>query len=241
MDFKTAVDLLNRALMKRQPEHFSSSWIFKHTPCAYHYFRLNVRAVTGEIDWDTITTELDRPFQKRWTRRRRKRRELLKLYRSKPEVQAIFKKYKNQQYVFLSAKTPEEWRARDRISIALMRVAQKGNITAQKELIDLLIYTVQNWTERYPYFYRWKHYSDLLPDHIETCMRRYHFTGSFIQYLYISLMYSARALKRIQVYSLDKPIYDDDEITLAERVVQDPTTGEIKIYEAGHLSDYQNL
>jgi hypothetical protein len=103
MTFDEAVNLLNKTLVKKQPEHFSSSWIFKHIPRAYHFFRLNVRTVTGEIDWDTVTTELDRSFQKRWTRNRRKRKELPKLYRSKPEVRAVFKKYKNQQYVFISA------------------------------------------------------------------------------------------------------------------------------------------
>ncbi len=238
MDLREALTLLNIALTKKQPEHFGSSWIFKNVPRAYHFFRLNVRTVTGEIDWDAITGELDKPFHKRWTRNRRPRRELLKLYRSKPEVEAVFKKYQNKQYVFITAKTPEEWLARDKISIALVRIAQKGNIRAQQELTDLLTYTVQNWTERYWYMSRWKHYTDLLPERIETCMRRYRFTGSFIQYLFITLLYSARALNSIKVFSLDKPIYDDDEITLAERVVQDPVTGDIKLYEPGHLGEY---
>ena len=62
-------------------------------------------------------------------------------------------------------------------------------------------------------------------------MRRYRFTGSFIKYLFISLLYSARGLPAIKVFSLDKPIYTDDETTWAERVVQDAETGEVKLYE----------
>jgi hypothetical protein len=239
MDFKKAINLVNAVLVKKQPKYFGSSWIFKYAPRAYHFFRLNVRTTNDSIDWDTITGELDRQFQKKWTRRRRKRRELLKLYKSKTEVKMVFKKYRDMRYVFIAPANADDRIVRDRVSIALVRIAQKGNISAQQELIELLAFTIENWTERYPYLHRWKYYPDLISGHIETCMRRYRFTGSFIKYLFISLLYSARALKPVKVFSLDQPMYDDSETTLAERVVQNPLTGEIQMYEDGYLHTYQ--
>ena len=231
MDFDKAIHLLNTALTEKNPESFSGTWVHTHAPRAYRFIRLCVRTPGGGIDWDFITGELDPPFQKRWTQRQRKRRMLLKLYENQTEVDAIKKKHQDKLYTFIAPATAEDRVARDRISIALLRIAQKGNITAQQELTELLTFTIENWTERYWYFSRWRYHSDRIHTHIETCMRRYRFTGSFIKYLFISLLYSARGLPPIKVFSLDRPIYADDETTWAERVVQDAETGEIRMYE----------
>ncbi|MEA2701627.1 MAG: hypothetical protein QOE22_336 [Candidatus Parcubacteria bacterium] len=103
-----------------------------------------------------------------------------------------------------------------------------------QEALILIRYSVDEWIERYPMLSRWKYNSDRLEEQIAGCIRRYRFTGSFLGYLYKTLLYSGRGLA--PVYSLDEPICPGSQKTKAESVVQDPETGEIKMYEKGMSS-----
>lgn len=98
----------------------------------------------------------------------------------------------------------------------------------------LIRYAVDEWIERFPMLSRWKYNSDQLDEQIVGCIHRYRFTGSFLGYLYKTLLYSGRGLR--PVYSLDEPLFRGSEKTKAENVVQDPETGEIKMYERGMFS-----
>lgn len=237
MNFDNAIRILNTALVKKNPTTFNSSWIIAHAPAVYRYIHKHVRTTNDEIDWDAVIVGLDRPFQSRWTRHRRKRKELLKLYRSKAEVEAVKKKYQDKLHTFIAYIDADDKVARDRVSIALVRLAQKGNITAQEELTDLLTFTIENGIERYWFFSRWKYHRDSLGIHIEACMRRYRFTGSFIKYLFVSLAYASRGLKHMKTLSLDVPLFDDSGTTLADSVVQDADTGEVRLYDRSYHSD----
>jgi hypothetical protein len=236
MDFERAMQILNAVLAKEDPEIFNASWIVAHVPAVYRFIHKNLRTENDQIDWDTVTIALDRRFQKRWVRYRRKRRELLKLYRSKAEVNLIKRKYRANLYTFIVAVNTDDRVMRDRISIALVRIAQKGNITAQRELIELITFTIQTWTDRYWYFLRWKYYPDLLEENIEACMRRYRFSGSFVNYLFKSLAYAGRGLPPVWEFSLDRPIFEDGGATMSDNVVQDPETGEVRMYDRSHHS-----
>lgn len=103
-------------------------------------------------------------------------------------------------------------------------------MTAQRELTDLLQFSIEIWIERYWYFSRWRYHRDVLQGQIQGCIRRYRFTGSFINYLFVTLTYSAHGLSPIKTYSLDVPVFADRETTWADSVVQDAETGEIKMY-----------
>ena len=95
---------------------------------------------------------------------------------------------------------------RDSISIALVRLAQKGNIIAKREIIKLVRFTIDEWIELSPKISRWKGYEYLIEKRIEGCIRCYRYSGSFIGYLFKTLEYAGRGLKPIIAYSLDDPI-----------------------------------
>lgn len=232
MQLVEAVHILNLELKKLRPETFSSIWIFRHTPCVYHFVRINIRTETGEIDWDAVTKGLDREFSKRWTGRKKKSQP----YENKDEVEKIFARYRPKLYIFIAPQNREDEDLRDRISIRLVRIAQRGNVLAQQEAKILLRYTADEWIERFPMLCRWKYNSDFLDEQIVGCIHRYRFTGSFLGYLYKTLLYSGRGLR--PVYSLDEPLFRGSERTKAENVVQDPETGEIKMYEKGMFYFY---
>lgn len=69
MDFDQATQLINDRLKIVQPKKFYPSWVYKQAPKAYRYIWLNVRTNLGDIDWDKVTSKLDREFQERWTQK----------------------------------------------------------------------------------------------------------------------------------------------------------------------------
>jgi hypothetical protein len=124
-------------------------------------------------------------------------------YRNKAEVNIILQKYADKLYTFLTPDDKDNNYTRDIISISLVRIAQKGNITARKEIIKLLRFTVDEWIERHPKISRWRGYEYLVQQRIECCVRCYRYSGSFMGYLFKTFEYAGRGLKPIIAYSFD--------------------------------------
>ncbi len=231
--FKEIIGSLNELLFAKQPAKISSSWIYKNAPSIYRFISKKVRTEIGDIDWDKVVSSLNKDLQKKWNCRHSKTKrqwQALKWYRSRKEVNLVLKKHKNKIYTFLSPQTPEDRSARNAISVALVRISQKGNLSAKKEIISLLRFMVDYWVESFPVLFSWKGYESELEDQLETCIRRYRFTGSFTTYLFRCLEYRGRGLRPLCLYSLDEqmPLGEKRRI---ENVVQDPETNEIRLYK----------
>ena len=227
MNLQRASQLLTEKLTEQRPQTFTSTWILRNTPRVYHFARLNYRTVTGEIDWDAITRKIDREHQRRWVGRKRKGRS----YESKEELELILARHRTKLYIFIAPQDRRDENLRDRITIRLVRLAQRGNILALQEAQTLIRFATDEWIDKYWMLARWKFNSEALDEQICVCIRRYRFTGSFLGYLYKTLEFAGRGLAPI--YSLDEPLFDGTYRTRAESVVQDPETGEIKMYEKG--------
>jgi len=143
----------------------------------------------------------------------------------------VLKPFKEKLYVFLSPQNQADRLIRNIICVALVRVAQKGNIRAQQELVKLLKFTVELWIEFCPVLWKWKGYTDDIKHNIMQCIRCYRFTGTFTGYLFRTLQYAGRGLRRMQAYSLDDKISFDGERRIIDSVVQDTETGEIRLYD----------
>jgi len=226
MDFDSAVETINKLIIERQPHTFNSSWIRIYAPHMYRFFQKNIRRESGGIDWDRITRALDRKFQKQWIISRHNG---TTLYRSETEVNIILHKYDDKLYSFLTPADKDNNSVRDIISIALVRIAQKGNVTARQEIIKLVRFTIDEWIEHNPRISRWEGYEYLLQKSIEDCIRRYRYSGSFMGYLFKTLEYVGRGLRPIVVHSLDDSPYPGGRKRI-DRIAQNPETGEILIY-----------
>ncbi len=224
MDFRECIKILNKALREKNPREFSSWWIVQHAPSVYRFITKHVRTETDDIDWDKITVSLPRRYQHRWIRYRRKPR---KEYENPAELEKFIGKYRDRLYVFIATSNEKEKRLQHKITIALVRISQKGNTLATHELVGLLRYMVDEWIDKYFFLRRWRGAESEIDGAIEGCIRRYKYTGTFFGYLFKTLEYSANALKPF--HSLDDNLRGTD-MKLAEIVGQDPESGEIKTY-----------
>ncbi|MFA6416430.1 MAG: hypothetical protein WCW56_03000 [Candidatus Paceibacterota bacterium] len=218
MNFRQAINILKKQLKEKQPLTFSSSWIYRNTPASYRYFRLNYRTENDQIDWDKVTYQLPRSFQKRWIRYRHK---TAKGYENREEIDLVLNKHRLKLYTIITPITEVDKKRRERIIIALVRVAQKGNTLAGQELSHWLSYIIDDWVDRYYTLRVWRGYTDIIQIKIDGCIRGYRYTGSFLGYLYRTLEYAGRGLCPLQKFSFDDPILDGQK-TRIDYFIHDP-------------------
>jgi len=200
-DFDTAIRLLNQLLKKMQPQEFGTSWIKANSIGVYQYICENIRTEYDDVDWDKVTSCLDRSFQSRWNRTKPKK---VEPYNNQSEVGTVLSAYKDKLYSFIAPIDDNDKYIRHKMIISLVRIGQKGNLSAYEELIKWITFLTDEWIDCYPQIRRWKGYSDEVEEKIKTCIRCYRYTGSFLTYLFRTLEYSARG--KPPGCSLDDPI-----------------------------------
>ena len=204
MNFESVINTMNYLLAEKQPQIFNRTWVRVNAPCVYRFIQKEIRIENGGIDWDRITRALNPKFQKQWIGSLRKK---TKPYRNKAEVDIVLQQYSNKLYTFITSADKNDEYIRDIISIALVRIAQKGNISAKQEISKLLSYTIDDWIERNPKLSCWRGYGPLIQTRLECCIRRYRYSGSFMRYVFKTLEYAGRGLKPLIAYSLDDSIH----------------------------------
>jgi hypothetical protein len=105
--------------------------------------------------------------------------------------------------VFIAPSGEDDRRTRDIISISFVRLAQKGNVLARQELSELMKFTIDHWLERHPFLSRWLGHESEIQDQLKACVRRYRYTGSFVNYLFRTLECAGRGIRPVRVFSLD--------------------------------------
>ena len=228
IDFKDVAMRLNALVSRKCPEVLNSSWIIKNAPECYRFIQRNIRTDWNTIDWDQVTSVLDWKYQRRWMPNRNPKR--FHPYENTSEVEAILNRYRYKLYIFVVSADRADRQLRDTIIIRLVRLAQRGNVTAKKEIMGLVRYVVEEWLDRNGYMSRWKGYDEKIRNTIEGCICRYRYTGSFFRYVYRTFQYAGRGIQPIYAYSLDEPVAIDADKRKIETVVQDPETGEIFLY-----------
>jgi hypothetical protein len=200
MEFGIAIKNLNQLLKEKKPVKFDSSWIETNATQIHAYICKNIRTENNDVDWDKVTSFLDRPFQRRWMWPNQKNREN---YNCRLEVEAILNKQKDKLYAIIAPLNDDDKLIQHWLIINLVRIGQRGNLSAQEEIIKWLTFIVYDWIDIYPQIRRWKGHSDEIEDRIKGCIRCYRYTGSFLNYLFRTLEYSARG--KPPLCSLDEP------------------------------------
>jgi len=201
MNFNQAVININRSLWKKQPEKFNPQWIKNRCRVSYEFIIKNVKTEFSEPDWDLVVSRIERQYQRLWMRKIKKASVVL--YKDEKELNIILSTYENKLYTFLGQLDNDDKIICDWISIKLVRLSQKGNLLAKNKIIDLLENLVNQWIEFDKSLYSWKSYNELKTDHIEACIRRFRYAGSFLGYLHRTLQYVGLGLVPLEKFSLD--------------------------------------
>lgn len=203
MNLEKAIRNINRSLTKKQPVSFNQIWIKYRCKISYLFIVKNIKNEFDDPDWDYVISQLERPNQKLWLKCRKRKKKTISTYSDRNELEIILKKYNNKLYTFLAHQNKEDKYICDWISIRLVRIAQKGNILAKNKAIVLFGYLIDQWIEYDRSLLNWKGYNELITEHIEACIRRFRYAGSFLGYLYRTLEYSGRGLVPLEKFSLD--------------------------------------
>jgi len=202
MNFEKAVKSINRSLNKKQPDTFNSQWIKNRCKISYQFIIENIKTESDEPDWDLLISKFDRWNQRLWMKGIKKKK--VEIYKDEKELNIILEKYKAYRYIFLWQASKEDKIVCDWISIRLVRNAQKGNILAKEKLINLSKDLASQWIENDKSLANWNGYDELVLKHIEGCIDRFRYVGSFLGYLYKTLEYAGRGLTPLEKYSLDE-------------------------------------
>lgn len=196
--FDQVIRKINFHILKKNPPVINEGWIKKNSPMSYAFITEN------SIDWDTVTQHIEKSYQARWNKTsKRKRYANLIRYEDQNELNTLLSNYKDKMYTFVSKLSKDDELACDRISILLVRLAQKGNILAVAELKNLYIFMLNKWLEESKPLRRWRGYENEMIDLLEGCIFRYRYSGTFIGFLYRTLQLSALALEPLEAFSLD--------------------------------------
>src|ERR1700689_5132573 len=167
------VATLNKLLLRNSPTEFNSTWILKRAPKCYRLIRKHIRSDVGRIDWDKITSALELKHQRLWTPQQKRKP---KPYRDIEEIGLILRKHSRKLYAFIAPADAKDLQIRDEIAIALVRVAQAGNLLATTKVLELLRYTVDGWFDSHYCISRWRGREDSIREHLEGCVRRYRYS-----------------------------------------------------------------
>jgi hypothetical protein len=213
MNFNQAVININRSLNKKQPDKFNPQLIKNRCKISYEFVVKNINTEFGGPDWDLVVSRLERCNQRLWMRRMKKAD--VKLYEDQEELNIILNFYKDKIYTFLGQIDKNDRIICDWISIRLVRLSQKGNLLARKKIVSLLENLVDQWFEFDKSLYNWKGYNELKTEHIEACIRRFRYAGSFLGYLHRTLQCLGMGLVPIEKFSLD-----DYSLITGKRIIE---------------------
>lgn len=213
MNYEQAIKNVDRSLNKKQPEMFNPQWIKNRCRVSYEFIINNVKTEFSEPDWDLVVSRLERQNQRLWMRRIKKASVVL--YKDEEELNIILSNYENKLYTFFGQLDNDDKIICDWISIKLVRLSQKGNLLAKNKIINLLENLVNQWIDFDKSLYSWKGYNELKTDHIEACIRRFRYAGSFLGYLHRTLQCVGLGLTPIEKFSLD-----DYSIVTGKRIIE---------------------
>lgn len=203
MNLEKAIRNIDRSLTKKQPASFNQIWVKYRCKISYQFIVKNIKNEFDDPDWDYVISRLERTNQKLWLRSRKRKKKIILTYSDSGELEIILKKYSDKLYTFLARQSKEDKYICDWISIRIVRIAQKGNLLAKDKIVVLLRYLIDQWIEYDRSLFNWKGYNELITEHIEACVRRFRYAGSFLGYLYRTLEYSGRGLVPLEKFSLD--------------------------------------
>lgn len=207
---KSALIELNDLIERENPKEISYRLIQRLNPNLLEFLRKNFRNKSGRIDWVFIVKNLNPKFRDRFIFPVNHNYNTPKeSYEDMNEVDKNLVDLKKYLYTFIDTNpdsTGETNEKRNEICMILIDLAKKGNINAERELINLISYLADRWIEALPNFKVWDFHKDRLHETIRRCVYNYQPKGPFVGYVFKSLKMAALGLERVKEISFEDHI-----------------------------------
>jgi hypothetical protein len=211
-------DLLN----EQNPKYFSPTWIAEHNNSLYQRITRMFRNEKGFVDWDAVNNALPEEDRAKWSKQRTYEESVPdKTYENAEQVKDALGSYSDKLYTFYGAVDPEDENIRNEICDILVRLSQKGNLSAEKLLVDNMTYVAFNWIEEKETLRNIRYHMAEIPELIRKAVYRFNADHAarktpFAGYLFAQLKIAAQ-YKYGEDLSIHRSL-DDDGSTLEEKL-----------------------
>ena len=220
-DFSRAMKYLKKIIKDKNPEAITSGFIGREDPNLLLYFRNNLKGGNDEINWGVVSENLGYDLRKKCHFPKRIENYTPKNeYFNESEVNEIINSFRNKLYSIFETINKDDYEYRNKIYLAFIKLAQKGNVLAKEKLSDYLEILVTQWVENDEKLKTFIGHSDRLRERIEKCIYFYNTEESeatFLTYLHTSLSLEAKGIPRPKYIILNEQ-YKNSKETIESRM-----------------------
>ncbi|EKD58830.1 MAG: hypothetical protein ACD_56C00042G0004 [uncultured bacterium] len=192
---------ISEGLKIKNPQVVSPDYLKREFPSDVFFLAKNCRDTRGHIDWRSIVGHplFDSEMRKKFKFPVSINRNIpIETYSNSEEVEEILKEKEKNLYTFIESINKEDLEKRNEICLLLVELAQKGNSQAEKKLIDLISYTVEQWIDRIPSIRNFKFYKEKKYEIIKRCIYNYKKDKPFVGYVYASFKKANLGLEKMK-------------------------------------------
>lgn len=220
--FDTAVEDLKAGLASKRIRSFSAVYIKKNFSALYDFFTKRVKTPEGYVDWKLIISCLDKDLREKFVYPKKLAYHTpARLYKNPKELHQAINGRKIKLYTFFSRQDKEDREIRDELCREIIKLAQKGNVSAFEIIFEYLEEITAYWIGAINDFKCLVHCRREVSQLIEKCIFRYqHGEASFMSYLFKTMIFYAKKIQkeRLKEIRLDEPSFLFEKITNHERI-----------------------
>ena len=162
------------------------------------------RTEKGFVDWDTIISSLPQKFSARWTKQRTYEESVPDTtYKDEEQVKISLGAYTDKLYTFYGVVDPEDETIRDEICDILIKLSQKGNLSAEKLLMDNVVYLAFNWIEEKDALKNIRYHMADIPELIRKAIYRFNSDHAFRKTPFAGYIFSCLKIAATHKYKGD--------------------------------------
>lgn len=209
-------------LKELKPKYFSPTWIAEHNSSLYQRIARMFRNEKGFVDWDAVITALPEEDKVKWSKQRTYEESVPdKTYEDAEQVKDALGSYSDKLYTFYGTVDPEDENIRNEICNILIRLSQKGNLSAEKQLVDNMTYVAFNWIEEKEALRNIRYHMADIPELIRKAVYRFNTDHAALKTPFAGYLFAQLKIAAQYKYGKDVSIHgslDEGGSTLEEKL-----------------------
>ncbi len=192
-------------LEKEKPKEWSPTFLAKKARHVFRFAERNLTNAKGGIEWDRLISLLPPEYQASW-----KRKIFLEDitvaegYSNQEEVDQLLEKHKDSLYLFYESTGKHEEDAVNQICMDFIDLIRKGNQEAKETFTQFLQPAITKWLDSEALPASLAQNPEKMNERVDRCLYLWKKNKTFLGYVFRTLDFTARGLKKHRVISLDE-------------------------------------